>query len=395
MFVWELRVVTYITNILVLIGYAMLFSWLRSVKFKNPLNLKFRDAYIIAMTIAFLLLFHVASLLSMVQTGSGSGYGWTYLNFQIGTVMFALIRARHWAIFDGLAFLLFFWFWWLPNTPGWLPFYLGTFVMMVVAKRFGKVISEHPTIYFPFSLLFAVPFFISNRNSLGGNDAGWVWQIATSLLISLVLWLVQDTEHRHRHKQEQLMQEARVDDLTNLFNFRVFNEDLYESFMAMKKTGQSYALYTLDIDHFKQINDRYGHLMGNRVLEGVTKKLKEITDQLEYPAVAYRTGGEEFSFVLHDVQKSFERACEISQLVHDELGSLTFTMESGESFHITISLGQDRSMFEDKNYLDVYRRADKYLYHSKNVGRNAVTVRGTTIDLGEHPQLPDPDVAIN
>lgn len=380
MFIWESRIITYVTNILVLIGYAMLFNWIQSAKFKSIRNQKLATTYLIAITVLFLILFHVASLNSMIQAGNQEGFGWTYINFQIGTVMFAMLMSRRRPILYCLAVLLLAWYWWIPNAPNWVPFYLISLVLMIGAQNFGPVIKRHLVLYVPFSLIFAAPFLITNVYSLKGINVGWPWQISTSLVISLVLWLVQYAEKRHKQSQDKLLREARVDDLTQLYNFRVFNEDLLNSFTDMQKDHQSYALYTLDIDHFKQINDQYGHLMGNQVLEAVTKKLKEITDHLEYPAEAYRTGGEEFSFVLHDIQKSFERACEISRLVHHELGTLQFVTEQQETFHITISLGQDRSMEEDKNYLDVYRRADKYLYHSKNIGRNAITVRGMTIE---------------
>lgn len=66
MFIWESRIITYVTNILVLIGYAMLFNWIQSAKFKSIRNQKLATTYLIAITVLFLILFHVASLNSMI-----------------------------------------------------------------------------------------------------------------------------------------------------------------------------------------------------------------------------------------------------------------------------------------------------------------------------------------
>lgn len=381
---WEIRIVTFITNTLVLIGYAMLFNWLQTVKLHSPRHKKFRIIYLIGITVAFLLLFHVASILSMRQEGNQTGFGWTYINFQISTVMFALLKARRWQTFNCLALLVLIWFWWLPNTPNWLPFYVVSLMLMFIAKQFGAQIIQQPWYYFPFSLVFALPILIMNTVSLGGINVGWPWQIGTCFVINLTLWMVQYFETRYERQQAKLRQEARRDDLTGLYNFRVFNEDLqaaYQNFHTDPEQG--YALYTLDIDHFKQINDQYGHLMGNEVLQQVAQRMRNIMHNLEYTSKTYRTGGEEFSFLLLNAAANFERAIEISKRVHDELGALEFTTEQGETFQITVSLGQDRSILDDKNYLDIYNRADKYLYDSKQ-SRNAITVRGTIFDFSKN-----------
>lgn len=380
---WEIRIVTFITNTLVLIGYAMLFTWLQTAKLANPRWKQFRITYLIGITIAFLVLFHCASVLSMIQAGNRIGFGWTYINFQIGTVMFALLKARNWKTFYCLAVLLLAWFWWLPDTPQWLPLYLLSLVLMVVAKYYGATILKQLRYYFPFSVLFALPIFIMNDISLSGINVGWPWQVGTSLFISGLLWLVQYLENRYRHAQAKLRQEARRDELTGLYNFRVFSEDLqtaYEKSLADPQDG--YAVYTLDIDHFKQINDQYGHLMGNRVLEQVATQLDVIMNSLCMKAKIYRTGGEEFSLIVSDVRPNVEQSIRIAKQIHDDLGKLTFTTTQRENFQITISLGQDCAQPEDKNYLEVYNRADKYLYAAKQY-RNTVTVRGLTLN----PQL--------
>jgi diguanylate cyclase (GGDEF)-like protein len=384
---WSIRIITFITNSLVLVGFAMLVDWLLHVKMTSKRNKRLRTSYVIVLTIAFLALFHTASILSIMQQHNYQGYGWTYINFQIGTVMYTLLSSRHRSSFYSLALVLLIWFWWLPNVPHWLPIYLITLGLMWLCQHYGERISANPFTYYSFALIFATPFLYVNIYSLHGIDVGWPFQLLTLFLTFFYLWEVHSLAKRQRAHQATLLEEAHVDELTQLNNFRVFNEDLLAAYDRMQAGDKAYALYTFDIDHFKHVNDRYGHLVGNLVLEQVAKRLTMITAQLEFPVKTYRTGGEEFSFILFNIEEDFQRASEISQMVHDELSKLVFTTDKGECFSITISLGEDRSMMEDRNYLDVYNRADKYLYSSKRNGRNIVTVRGITLGVAPHPDV--------
>lgn len=381
---WSIRIITFITNSLVLVGFAMLVDWILHVKMSSKRNKRMRTAYVIILTIAFLALFHTASILSIMQQHNYQGYGWTYINFQIGTVMYTLMSSRHRSAFYSLALVLLVWYWWLPDVPHWLPPYLASLLLMWICQRYGVKIGSNPLLYYLFGLLFAAPFLYVNIYSLHGIDVGWPFQMVTLLLTFFYLWEVHYLAKRQRDHQSTLVEEARIDELTQLNNFRVFNEDLLAAYTKMQADGKAYALYTFDIDHFKHVNDRYGHLVGNLVLEQVAKRLTIITAGLNFPVKTYRTGGEEFSFILFDIEEDFQRASKISQMVHDELSKVVFTTDRGETFSITISLGEDRSLKEDRNYLDVYNRADKYLYSSKRNGRNIVTVRGITLGVAPH-----------
>ena len=87
---WGLRITTFLTNTLVLVGYALLYEWLLQAKFQSDQPKRLRQVYLAGMTIGFLLLFHFASIFSMAAAHNAIGVGWTYLNFQIATMMYAL-----------------------------------------------------------------------------------------------------------------------------------------------------------------------------------------------------------------------------------------------------------------------------------------------------------------
>lgn len=144
---WSIRIITFITNSLVLVGFAMLVDWLLHVKMTSKRNKRLRTSYVIVLTIAFLALFHTASILSIMQQHNYQGYGWTYINFQIGTVMYTLLSSRHRSSFYSLALVLLIWFWWLPNVPHWLPIYLITLGLMWLCQHYGERISANPFTY--------------------------------------------------------------------------------------------------------------------------------------------------------------------------------------------------------------------------------------------------------
>ncbi|WP_252904109.1 GGDEF domain-containing protein [Secundilactobacillus silagei] len=247
-----------------------------------------------------------------------------------------------------------------------------------MAEKFGRQIIDRPLRYYPFCFLFAAPFMWANWVSLRGIEVGWLWEIFASLVVFYLIWFIYYELKLRNQRHALLLYEARQDNLTQLYNFRVFNEDLNRAFRDYHKNGTRYLLYTFDVDHFKRVNDRYGHLEGNAVLRKVAAELKQIVPEISSHAEAYRVGGEEFSILVFDVETQHCSANMAANRVRKAIGNLNFTTQQGEQFQITISMGQDQIDAEDQNYLDLYKRADKRLYRSKEAGRNRVT----TSDVG-------------
>ncbi len=134
----------------------------------------------------------------------------------------------------------------------------------------------------------------------------------------------------------------------------------------------------LDIDHFKLINDKYGHLAGNQILTEVASRLKQVLLQYSDNYQLYRTGGEEFTLVFPDSSSAEVlpilihawRAVRSSEFVYDK-----------DKINITVSLGLTELVDDDKSPDDLYKRADNSLYTSKKHGRDAITVDGETQQL--------------
>ncbi|WP_125705050.1 GGDEF domain-containing protein [Lacticaseibacillus daqingensis] len=374
---WGLRATTFVMNSLVLIGYAMLFNWLQTTPFIEARHHHRRALYLVLITVAFLLLFHFASEFLIEEAHHRLGFGWRYINFQVATVLYALLSSRKRSVLVSLLVSLGVWFWWLPNTPTWPLYYLACMTLMLLAHRFGVWLGSRAWRYYPFCLLFVAPFFVMNWQSLHGIEVGWPWQFGTFLIICAELWAVHYGVRSQRRRQQRLTQAAQIDELTQLRNFRVFEADLQAHFATMQQRGIAYMVYTLDIDHFKAINDRYGHLTGNEVLRRVAHHLRTVVQSLGIRGVStYRTGGEEFTFILPGTQLDLTAAARIAWTVHDALGQLALTAPNAKPFHLSVSLGVGRAHPDDSNYLAPYNQADQSLYLAKRNGRNTVVVSG-------------------
>ncbi len=371
-----LRLVTFVTNLIILTSFIWLFVSIEKGKSPSLLR-RWPTGLTIAITLLLLLFFHIDSLLNIANTGHQVGYGWTFLNFQLATILYAVLSGRSKAMMVTMMAVVGVWFVWMDAYNG-LILGLVSLALIGIGHHFSPQITATRWFYYPFGVLFALPAFIINYQVLGGIDVGWPLQIGGYLVLEMTLWVVNWFHHAHARRETELRKEATVDSLTQLANFGQFDQDLHAAFTRYQGHGELYSLYTFDIDHFKQINDEFGHLAGNEVLSVVANRLQVLTHELEYRAKVYRTGGEEFSILLFDVVESYQRATEISQQVRHELNRLTFTFADTE-LHLTISLGQDRATAEDKNYLDLYRRADAFLYSSKNNGRDAATIRGQLV----------------
>jgi diguanylate cyclase (GGDEF)-like protein len=159
------------------------------------------------------------------------------------------------------------------------------------------------------------------------------------------------------------LSEARTDPLTRLPNRRAFDDEMARNLAAWKRHGRPCSILVADIDHFKQVNDRYGHQVGDLVLATVARKLKESCRGSD---LAVRLGGEEFAIVLPQAEASeaiqaaerFRRVIEQTEIPHD-----------GRMLRVTMSVGTAQ-LAGGESTNSMVQRADAALYASKKAGRN-------------------------
>jgi diguanylate cyclase (GGDEF)-like protein len=187
--------------------------------------------------------------------------------------------------------------------------------------------------------------------------------IAPILCTCLILFEVLLSQWRHReHLIKQLSQ---MDPLTNLFNRRSINQCLDQ---LNHPVHENYALVLLDLDHFKHINDQYGHHKGDEALVKVSAILSQL---LRGTDVVGRFGGEEFILILH--HSSLEQAQQIAERCRSAIEQIELFSDEGQRIQITASFGIAIAAAESRPQ-QLLSQADKALYQAKASGRNAVKI---------------------
>jgi len=157
---------------------------------------------------------------------------------------------------------------------------------------------------------------------------------------------------------------ANTDVLTFLPNRRKIIVDLQEEVIRSNRYDTPLSISLLDLDHFKNINDTYGHTTGDEALRSVAARLRE---QIRHPDTIGRYGGEEFLIVLPNsqIKAAGEQAERLCQTIR------TLQIEANEhSFNVTISIGVAQYKIGQENWEQFLHRADEALYRAKDQGRD-------------------------
>lgn len=160
---------------------------------------------------------------------------------------------------------------------------------------------------------------------------------------------------------------ATTDGLTGLTNHRAFQERLAQVHALAERTGRKFSLILTDIDHFKRVNDTYGHPVGDAVLKRVAAVFAGRARKVD---VVARYGGEEFVLVLPDTDA--EGAAVFANKLREDIAAQTMTSDQGP-FRVTLSLGVAEYPADGRATAELIERADQALYFCKKNGRNRVT----------------------
>ncbi len=169
--------------------------------------------------------------------------------------------------------------------------------------------------------------------------------------------------------QHELELQATTDHLTGLFNRRHYFELAERTFSESKRHNKPFSVIMLDIDFFKEINDEYGHPIGDTIIQFISFL---VHSSIRKEDVLARVGGEEFSILLPNTDiKSAEL---IAEKIRLNIDSNNATGDWSGKIHPKISLGVASLTQDDINFHQIYTRSDKALYGSKCSGRNKVTI---------------------
>jgi diguanylate cyclase (GGDEF)-like protein len=208
----------------------------------------------------------------------------------------------------------------------------------------------------------------------GALDTLWLAGFNLAVFVHatfLGLLLLAMTKERLELQQRHI---ALIDPLTGLMNRRAFMTQVERNARRRSTGREATAFLVLDLDHFKSINDRYGHEMGDRVLAAfaaIAESNVRATDLL------YRMGGEEFCFVLPDTE--LEAALAVAERIRRELATSAVETPRGERILATVSIGVASAEFAGFDYEVLLAAADAALYEAKARGRNRVVVAAPTV----------------
>lgn len=166
-----------------------------------------------------------------------------------------------------------------------------------------------------------------------------------------------------------LYNRAVIDGLTGLYTKRHFQHQLATNFNASKRLDKPLALIMLDIDHFKKINDKHGHLTGDRVLTSIALTISKTIRQYDS---AYRYGGEELAIILPE--SGMDDALLVAERIRRKISEEEFHAEDGKKLSVTVSLGVSAFRPEFTDMKELIAEADASLYFAKQNGRNQVAV---------------------
>ncbi|MCP5116421.1 MAG: GGDEF domain-containing protein [bacterium] len=168
--------------------------------------------------------------------------------------------------------------------------------------------------------------------------------------------------------QNRRLEELTVtDNLTGLANRRSLTENLARHLARYRRNGRPFSVLMLDLDHFKSVNDRYGHLAGDAVLCQFATCLSESIRTVDFAA---RYGGEEFTVILFETGRP--DTWESAERIRARVEQMRVEVEPAMVLAVTASIGIAEACAADVEPDDLLRRSDAALYQAKQAGRNRV-----------------------
>jgi len=176
--------------------------------------------------------------------------------------------------------------------------------------------------------------------------------------------------HELKTANEQLREMAFRDGLTGLYNHRYFQDLMDNELSRSRRYKKDFALIMLDLDHFKKINDQYGHPVGDIVLKEASKAIEDTIRDSDFAA---RYGGEEFAIVLPETE--LKGAAILAERLRKAIEQLEIDTD-GCRIDVTVSVGVTcyHPSTDKKEKSEILAEADNALYNSKNKGRNMISI---------------------
>lgn len=371
--VW--RVSPFITSIFFILGVFTLFEvlvdWIKVKLHSKDINIKDHTVESVV-GIIYMLIFSFGMQYSVL----GQSYSWEFMNFQLIAIVFCAyflnIRIPYYFLLPiVLLFMIYnssvgYWeswchaitliifyvtmnkgYLWSQKLKSPLFFYLGT------GTFFGALLWYFMKLKFDFSW------------------TTYVQELSYLVIFELLLYSYVRMLFRDDRLKARLAEVASHDALTKALNYSAYETEIKYLFKNSKDNNLSFSMVMFDIDHFKRVNDTYGHLAGDRVLQHTVDVVQTVLNANDSSVKLYRTGGEEFNVLFPNYDLEGTQA--IVEEIFTALNHLKVETDEKE-IEISVSMGVSQISNKDITPNDFYKRVDNNLYYSKKHGRMQITI---------------------
>ena len=246
----------------------------------------------------------------------------------------------------------------------------------VPSPRRGHLVRAGSHLFLPLTLLVISALMVAHEPLLGS-----IGFVVATLGAGVRGMLLQIRTYEERDHLDTL---ARIDGLTRIPNRRHFEESMEREWRRSLRSGDSLALLLVDIDHFKRLNDSYGHPAGDRILQNVARALAACATRSSDTVARY--GGEEFAALLPSIGR--EGALKVAEAMRAAIEGLALPTPAATG-RVTVSVGLAYIVAVEGGYpSELLAQADEALYRAKAEGRNCVREAAHAVMSWQRPQAP-------
>ena len=239
-------------------------------------------------------------------------------------------------------------------------FYLLILVAYMINSKTSAIFYTLASIV----IILTTNFFVELQLSQVSINSTVLGLIIGSLLSYIYTNKITQYENSLKEQNSNLSVLASTDYLTGTMNRRMFNEISERYFQTAQKDNLSLTLLLLDLDHFKKINDTYGHQVGDKLLILFVETTKNILTKSDIFA---RVGGEEFTILLSQMNR--KDAYDLAEKIRKEVENISIKYK-GQNVFVRTSIGITQNSTTDSSFDDIFSRSDMALYQAKKEGRN-------------------------
>lgn len=376
-------IITLVTIGLITIITIVAYSLERKISQSSPLY-KRLTAHSLEGLVLALSMVMLQNIFRALNSGSVN-HGWLYANAQLTILLYCMYLIRN-KITLLINLLMPFVYYQAINVARLdnkdLPFFVISYIFLVAIVlyiyRQTERLQNSEWKFVIMQLLFGLSWWIL----LWVDHSFPAYEILIMLLVFLVYMSIirffakkfQDTMLTYNDLRVQV----NYDELTgirNRANLDKIAQEIYDTY-SNEKVPLTIAMF--DIDHFKEFNDQYGHTTGDEVLKHVAHTIEREMFLTDTKGQLFRFGGEEFIIIFRG-----KKPVDCIPIINDLRNTLINTplILNGERLDVSISFGISELAATDEDFEDLFNRVDRYLYESKNSGRNKLTVEGVTYDF--------------